>query len=91
MGLLASDKVWSVISKLTRSGGRRWCAVSYVTDASIINLKAKDRLVVDALDKSITGGTTSALELQRLLHLGVSIYSVSNLHSKMYLLEMNLL
>lgn len=87
MGFLASGKIWPVIAKLARGGRRRWCAVSYVTDARIINLQAKDRLVVDASDKSITGGATSAHELQRLLRLGVSIYSVPHLHSKLYLFE----
>lgn len=87
MGLLASDKVRPVIAKLARGGRRRWCAVSYVTDARVVNFQANDRLVVNASDESITGGATSAQELRRLLHLGVSIYLVPNLHSKLYLFE----
>ncbi|WP_162880973.1 phospholipase D-like domain-containing protein [Pseudomonas coronafaciens] len=57
-----------------------------MTDASVLNFKAADRLVVDASDTSVSGGATSALELQRLLSLGVSINTVRNLHLKMYLL-----
>jgi hypothetical protein len=86
MGLLANEEVWSFISVLTRDSRRRWCAVSYVTEASILHLGLGDRLVVDASNSTVTGGATSARELKRLLDLGVSIHSVQKLHSKMYLL-----
>lgn len=91
MGLLANDRVWPMITKLAKNGQRRWCAVSYVTESGVIDFKPNDRLVVNASDESISSGATSAQEIQRLLRLGVSIYSVPNLHAKLYLFEEELI
>lgn len=90
MGLLDSSKVWTKLSELGREKGRRWCAVAYVTDAQIIDLKEGDRLIVDASDMAIKSGSTSAQELQRLLDMGVTLYSKANLHAKAYLFERDL-
>lgn len=91
MGLLASDRVWPMITKLAKSGRRRWCAVSYVTDSGVIDFKPNDRLIVNASDESIFSGATSAQEIQLLFRLGVSIYSIPNLHAKLYLFEEELI
>lgn len=87
MGLLASSEVWPAIAKLSCGSGRRWCAVAYVTDARVIALRSRDRLVLNASDESVVGGATSAAELRRLLDLGVLMYSVRNLHAKLYIFD----
>lgn len=54
--------------------------------AQLLPLKRGSRLVVDASEGAVKSGQTCPDELKRLLRRGVRIYSVPNLHAKVYVI-----
>ena len=53
----------------------------------MLPLPANSRLVVDASDNAVKSGQTCPAELKQLQNSGVIIYSVPNLHAKVYVFD----
>jgi hypothetical protein len=84
-----SREIWSQVSKAVR-GSRQRCAaaVAYCgkETASLLPLRKGSRLVVDASERAVASGQTYPRALLRLVKRGVSVYSVPNLHAKVFVI-----
>lgn len=79
--------LWTRIRRESDSASHRSAAVAYATDATAITFARGDIVVVDASDAAIAGGRTSVEALQRLLEREVRLYSVPNLHAKVFVFD----
>jgi hypothetical protein len=79
--------LWNRVRKIANRARRRSCAIAYVSSADIISFKRGDSLVVDASDESIKGARTNAKLLEKLYKNGIELWSCTNLHAKILLLD----
>lgn len=61
--------------------------VAYATDSQIVKFGAGDVLVTDASDSAIKAGQTSVDVLTQAVRNGADVYSVPNLHAKVYVFD----
>jgi hypothetical protein len=87
MSRLLTDNIWNEINRLSLASNKKHIAVAYVTDISKLHFKSNDVLVVDASDRTIMGGQTSAATLDDLFRTGVRLYSQEGLHAKVYVFD----
>ncbi len=84
---LITDDLWPSLTRGIRSC-KRPCqvAVAYLGQgaAQMLPLPKGSRLVVDASDRTVKQGLTCPAELLKLHKKGVEIFSVMNLHAKVY-------
>ena len=84
-----SRDIWPQLTKAAR-GSRQRCAVAvayFGNGASrLLPLAKGSRLVVDASERSVASGQTCPTDLIKLVERGVAIYSVPNLHAKVFVL-----
>src|SRR6478752_282263 len=52
--------------------------------SKLLPLKQGSRLVVDFSERAVTSGQTCPAEILKLIQRGVDVYSVSNLHAKVF-------
>jgi hypothetical protein len=81
--------IWSQVTKAARASRRRCdVAVAYFGAGAgrLLPLSKGSRLVVDASERAVASGQTCPTDLNRLLKRGVAIYSVPNLHAKVFVL-----
>ena len=86
---LIHGAVWPSLRKAsTRSKGISWVAVAYFGDGAdrLLKWRAGTRLVVDASTRTVRAGQCHPETLLRLLKRGVRVFSVSNLHAKVFVL-----
>lgn len=79
--------VWPLIRKAVRESRRpAHVAVAYLGQeaSSLLPLRRGSRLVVDASESAVKSGQTCPGELAKLQKCGVRIFSVSNLHAKVF-------
>lgn len=82
------EGLWHELTAAIRNAkGKADVAVAYWGNgaSALLPLVAGSRLVVDASEEAVKAGSTSPAELIRLHLNGVSIYSVPNLHAKLFL------
>jgi hypothetical protein len=82
--------LWSDLQRAIKSCQKpAHVAVAYIGSrgAKLLPLQPESRLVVDASEASVKAGRTCPAELLTLARAGVRIYSVSNLHAKVYILD----
>lgn len=82
-----SDGVWNDITKSVKhSKLRAYAAVAFLAKggAKQLPLKRGDLLVVNACDRIVKSGQTNPSELLKLQQKGVRVYSVDNLHAKVF-------
>ena len=82
-----SQGIWPEITKTVRASRKRcFVAVAYFGAGSSrrLPLPKGSLLVVDASKRAVASGQTCPADLTRLLNRGVSIYSVPNLHAKVF-------
>ena len=84
---IVSENLWEIIREKAKYAAHRRAAIAYVTDASLLPLRGGDILVTDASDASIASGRTSALVLEEYLKSEVELFSLSNLHAKVLILD----
>lgn len=81
--------IWPHLTKAV-SDSRQPCAVAvayFGAGASrLLPLPKGSRLVVDASERSVASGQTCPAELIKLVKRGVAVYSVPNLHAKVFVL-----
>ncbi|MBZ0070859.1 MAG: phospholipase D family protein [Gammaproteobacteria bacterium] len=84
-----SQEIWPQLTRAVR-GSRQRCAVAvayFGAGASrLLPLPKGSRLVVDASERSVASGQTCPADLIKLTKRGVSIFSVPNLHAKVFVL-----
>ena len=79
--------IWSrLTAEAKQFNGKSFVAVAYFGTgaAKLLPLKKGSILVVDASDKAVKSGQTNPAELIKLRKLGVRIFSMSNLHAKVF-------
>ena len=84
-----SQDIWPQLSKAVR-GCRQRCdvAVAYFGAGAsrLLPLPDGSRLVVDASERAVTSGQTCPADLLKLVKRGVIVYSVPNLHAKVFVI-----
>ena len=87
--VLVTQDIWPQLTKAA-SGARQRCAVAvayFGAGASrLLPLSKGSRLVVDASERAVASGQTCPGDLSKLVERGVAIYSVPNLHAKVFVL-----
>ncbi len=82
-----SRNIWPTLTSEVRST-RRPCAVAvayFGAGASrLLPLAKNSRLVVDASERAVASGQTCPLDLVKMVERGVKVYSVPNLHAKVF-------
>lgn len=84
---LLSQDAWPALKQAARASKRPAdVAVAYFGKgaASLLKLPKGSRLVVDASERAVSSGQTSPADLLKLLKAGVDVYTVPNLHAKVY-------
>ena len=79
--------VWPEITKVVRTSRHRcFAAVAYFGKGASkqLPLPKGSRLVVDASERAVATGQTCPADLAKLLSRGVTVYSVPNLHAKVF-------
>lgn len=84
---LESIDLWPTLGKLSGKAKSRKAAVAYVTSEEHIRFTDGDALVVDASDDAIAEGKTSASVLEAAFARGAKIYSLANLHAKIFVFD----
>lgn len=85
--LLLTRDVWRALTSCARSARKpAYIAVAYFGKGAgtLLPLPPQSRLVVDASENAVRSGQTCPAELKRLQKREVIIYSVANLHAKIY-------
>jgi len=85
---IAGD-IWPQLTRAARSSRQRCSvAVAYLGAGASrqLPLRHGSRLVVDASERAVASGQTCPAELIKLMKLGVSVYSVTNLHAKVFVI-----
>jgi hypothetical protein len=84
------SKIWSTLGRLAAARGKpAHVAVAYFSKgaADLLPLRKGSRLAVNASEKCVKAGLTSPSDLIQLQKRGVKVYSVANLHAKVYCFE----
>lgn len=84
-----SSDIWSQLNQAARAECRRSVvAVAYFGAGAsrLLPLEKGSRLVVDASERAVASGQTCPAELLKLVKRGVGVYSVPNLHAKVFVL-----
>jgi hypothetical protein len=84
---LLTEDIWPQLTSAVRAA-RQPCsvAVAYLGKGAsrLLPLPRGSRLVVDASERAVSSGQTCPADLGRLIKAGVRVYSVPNLHAKVY-------
>lgn len=86
---LITKKIWSTITKAVKlSKTKSIVAVAYFgqNGSSMLPIKKGSTLLVDASEKAVKSGQTCPDELLKLYQKGVHIYSLENLHAKLFVI-----
>lgn len=84
-----ADDIWPQLTKAARTSKQRCdVAVAYlgVGASGRLPLPKGSRLVVDASERAVASGQTCPAELRKLLKRGVRVFSIPNLHAKVFVL-----
>ena len=84
-----TQDIWPQLTRAVR-GSRQSCAVAVAYfgkgASKLLPLSKGSRLVVDASERAVASGQTCPADLIKLVKRGVKIYSVPNLHAKVFVL-----
>lgn len=87
--VLVTENIWLQLTKAVR-GSRQPCAVAvaYFGEGAgrLLPLPKGSRLVVDASERAVASGQTCPTDLSKLVKCGVRVFSVPNLHAKVFVL-----
>ena len=82
--LLEGD-IWPEITRaVQREPARCDVAVAYISRANLLPMIRGSRLVVDMSERAVRSGQTSPKELLKLIRKGVKVFSIENLHAKVF-------
>ena len=90
MGItLITKNIWPTLTKAAKmSKTKSMVAVAYFGQqgSSMLPLKKDSILLIDASEKAVKSGQTCPDELLKLYYKGVQIYSLENLHAKLFII-----
>ncbi len=88
MARFQHEQLWPRITKLSKAAGSRRVAVAYLARGAskLLTLGEDDVLVVDMGDASVKTGRTDPQEVLSYLKKGVRVFSIENLHAKVFVL-----
>jgi PLD-like domain len=84
---LLTDQIWkTVTSQAKKARNPAYVAVAYFGKGAskLLPLPPRSRLVVDASERAVSSGQTHPADLKKVQRRGATIYSVPNLHAKIY-------
>ena len=84
-----TQDIWPQLTRAARASKQRGAvAVAYFGKGAgkLLPLAKGSRLVVDASERSVASGQTCPADLSKLVKRGVKVYSVPNLHAKIFVL-----
>ncbi len=84
---ILSSNLWPEIETLAANAKTKQVAVAYVSDDLRVKFNAGDTLITDASDERIASGNTSKRILSNVVKKNVEIYSLPNLHSKIFIFD----
>lgn len=84
---LLSSNLWPEIETLAANAKTKQVAVAYVSDDLRIKFKAGDTLITDASNERIASGNASKRILSNAVKKNVEVYSLPNLHSKIFIFD----
>jgi len=84
---LFGDLLWKAIASKAKKAHRTKAAIAYASKEGPFSFKPDDVLIVDASDKAVAFGETSAAVLGKLLKRGVRLYSHTGLHAKVVIVD----
>ena len=87
MTSIETTNLWDKIEQLGRAAKSKMAAVAYVSDETRIIFGKNDVLICDASDKQIACGATSARVLAAALARGAKLYSLPDLHAKLFVFD----
>ena len=89
MADLRTDDLWDRISNLSKKAKHRYVAVAWLAQGAskLLTLGEGDVLVVDMGDAAVKTGRTDPKEVRRYLARGARVFSVSNLHAKVFVFD----
>jgi hypothetical protein len=81
--------VWPKITRVVKKARHNFAAVAYLGKgaSTLLPLKENDVLVVDMSEGAVKSGQTNPAEIVKLLRRGVNVYSVENLHAKVFVAD----
>jgi hypothetical protein len=86
---LITKNIWATLTKAAKlSKSKSMVAVAYFGQqgSTMLPLKKGSTLLVDASEKAVKSGQTCPEELLKLYYNGVQIYSLENLHAKLFVI-----
>ncbi len=86
---LITEGVWNSLRRVAKTSHRpNWVAVAYFGQGAdkLLRLTPGSRLVVNASLSTVRAGQTHPASLLRLVRRGIRVYSVENLHAKVYVI-----
>lgn len=90
---ILQDDLWPTIKELVRQfkHKHKHVAVAYLGRGAckLLPLRKGDSLVVDMSEGAVKSGQTGPKEVEKYLKRGVSVYTCSNLHAKVYVFDKN--
>ncbi len=86
---ILQTELWDKISILAKHAKRKHIAVAYVGDKAfnLLPLSKGDTLVVDMSEATVKSGQTDPFEIEKYRNKGVSVFTCSNLHAKIYIFD----
>ena len=84
---LLSSNLWAEIETLSANAKRKLVAVAYFSDDLRIKFKSGDTLITDASEERISNGNTSKKLLANAFDKRVNVYSLPDLHSKIFIFD----
>jgi len=87
MNRVLSDILWIFIQEQAKSARIKRAAIAYVTDDQQVSFGNGDTLIVDASDRAIESGQTSASTLRLAHNKGARLFSITGLHAKVMILD----
>lgn len=82
--------IWDQLTNSAKKAKKAcYIAVAYFSEGAsrLLPLPANSRLVVDASDGAVSSGQTCPDDLLKMVNRGVSVYSVTGLHAKVYVFQ----
>jgi hypothetical protein len=79
---LYGDLLWKELGRHAKKASRIKAAIAYATNIGSVAFRPGDVLIVDATNRTVAMGATSAVLLGQLLLRGVKLYCHPGLHSK---------
>jgi len=84
---LLSSSLWPEIETYAYNSKRKIVAAAYVSNDIQIKFNKGDILIVDASDECISSGSTSRQIIKSAIERKARVYSLKNLHAKIYILD----